>query len=104
MRRIRWGVAGLSVEAIGADRSKECPTRELKTPQQISDWITDRLQTFPGCPDATVIIQYEIQEPSPDGCNWSEDLLLNYGTCQREVVLQHLRPLHREARRRFYVG
>jgi len=78
--------------------------RELKTPQQISDWITERLQAFAGCADATVIIQYEIQEPASDGCNWSEDLVLNYGTSQREVVLQHLRPLHREARRRFNVS
>lgn len=78
--------------------------RELKTPKQISEWITDRLQAFPGCEHATVIIQYEIQVPAPDGCNWSEDLVLNYGTNQREVVLQHLRPLHREARRRFNVG
>ena len=71
--------------------------RELKTQQQISDWITKRLQAFP-CADATVIIQYEIQEPAPDGCNWSEDLVVNYGTSQREIVLQHLRPLHQEAR------
>lgn len=77
--------------------------RELKTLQQISDWITKRLQSFPGCEDATVIIQFEIQKPAHDGCNWSEDLVLNYGTSQREVVLQHVRPLHREARRRFNV-
>jgi hypothetical protein len=38
------------------------------------------------------------------GCNWSEDLVLNYGTSKSEAVLQHLRPLHREARRRFNVG
>ncbi len=78
--------------------------RELKTQQQISDWITKRLQAFPACADATVIIQYEIQEPAPDGCNWSEDLVVNYGTSQREIVLQHLRPLHQEARRRFNVS
>lgn len=78
--------------------------RELKTRQQISDWITERLQAFPGCADATVIVPYEIQEPAPDGCNWSEDLVLNYGTSRIEVVLQHLRPLHREARRRFNVS
>jgi len=48
--------------------------------------------------------QYELQKPVPDGCNWSEDIVLNYGTSQSEAVLQHLRPLHREARRRFNVG
>ena len=30
--------------------------------------------------------------------------MLNYGTSQCEVVLQHLRPLHQEARRRFNVS
>ena len=35
--------------------------RELKTSQQISAWITERLQAFAGCADATVIIQ--IRDP-----------------------------------------
>jgi hypothetical protein len=78
--------------------------RELKMRQQISDWINERLQAVPECADATVSVQYELREPAPDGCNWSEDLVLNYGTSKSEAVLQHLRPLHREARRRFNVG
>lgn len=77
--------------------------RELMTRQQISDWINERLQAFEDCADATVSVPYGIQEPAPDGCNWSEDLVLSFGTCQSETVLQHLRPLHREARRRFNV-
>jgi len=77
--------------------------RELKTRQQISEWITKRLQAFPECADATLSVQYELRKPAPDGCNWSEDLVLNYGASQSEPVLQHLRPLHREARRRLNV-
>lgn len=67
--------------------------RELKTRQQISDWINERLQAVPECADATVSVQYELREPAPDGCNWSEDLVLNYGTSKSEAVRQHLRPL-----------
>jgi hypothetical protein len=78
--------------------------RELKTRQEISTWITQKLQAFPGCADATVTVQYQLREPMSDGCNWTDDLLLNYGTGDSESVLQHLRPLHQEARRRFNVS
>jgi hypothetical protein len=77
--------------------------RELKTLQQISEWITVRLQESPECADATVCVQRRLEEPAADGCNWSEDLLLDYGTSRTEAVLRHLRPLHQEARRRFNV-
>ena len=49
-------------------------------------------------------MQYELREPGPDGCNWSHDLILNLGNSDRDAVLQHLRPLHQEARRRFNVS
>jgi hypothetical protein len=78
--------------------------RELKTRQQISQWITQRLQIFPDCAGANVTVQYELQEPDADGCNWSRDLILNYGRSDSDAVLQHLRPLHQEARRRFNVS
>lgn len=62
--------------------------RELKTRQEISTWITQKLQAFPGCADATVTVQYQLREPMSDGCNWTDDLLLNYGTGDSESVLQ----------------
>jgi len=78
--------------------------RELKTRQQISQWITQRLQIFPDCAGANVTIQHELQEPDAEGCNWSRDLILDYGKSDSDAVLQHLRPLHQEARRRFNVS
>jgi hypothetical protein len=78
--------------------------RELKTRQQISDWITQSLQAFPECADARATVQYELQEPDAEGCNWSRDLILNYGRSDSDAVLRHLRPLHQEARRRFNVS
>ena len=78
--------------------------RELRTRQEISDWLTHELRIYPECADASATVQYELREPLPDGCNWSEDLVLNCGTSDRGAVLSHLRPLHREARRRFNVS
>jgi hypothetical protein len=78
--------------------------RELKSRQEISDWITARLRAFPDCADAIVTVQYELQEPGPDGCNWSHDLILNYGRSDSDAVTRHLRPLHQEARRLFNVS
>jgi hypothetical protein len=79
------------------------PMREFKTRREISDWITVRLRGFPDCADATVTVQYELQEPGPDGCNWSHDLILNYGRSDSQMVLQQMRPLHQEASRLFNV-
>jgi hypothetical protein len=42
-------------------------------------------------------------EPDEDGCNWSRDLIINYGRSDSMLVNQHLRPLFEEARRRFNV-
>lgn len=77
--------------------------REFRTRQQISRWITEKLQAFPECADASASVQYVLREPAPDGCNWSHDLVLNYGCSDCEAVLRHLRPLHQEARLRFNV-
>jgi hypothetical protein len=78
--------------------------RELKTRDEISAWITRELNTRPGCEEATVTVRFELLEPEPDGCNWADDLILNYGRNDSYLVLQHLRPLYQEARRRFNVS
>jgi len=54
--------------------------------------------------ETTVSVQYELLEPEPDGCNWSRDLVINYGRDDCENVLRHLRPLYEDARRRFNVS
>jgi hypothetical protein len=77
--------------------------RELKTRKEISDWLTQQLHSIPGCSDTSVSVQYELLEPEQDGCNWSRDLVINYGRDDSEIVLRHLRPLYEDARRRFNV-
>lgn len=75
--------------------------RELRTREEISQWITHRLRKEPGCADADVTIQYELQKPEPGGCNWSEDLIVNAGIGDLDEITQRLSPIHLEARRRF---
>ena len=77
--------------------------REMKTRDAISEWINDRLQAQTGCADAHATVQYQLLEPDPDGCNWSRDLILNYGTSDEVLVRSRLRPIYEEARRRFNV-
>ena len=48
-------------------------------------------------------MQYELIEPDAEGCNWSDELRINYGRDDSLIVHQHLRPLFEEARRRFNV-
>jgi hypothetical protein len=77
--------------------------RELKTRQQISDWLPRNLNAHPGCMETRVTVQYELREPEGDGCNWSRDLSINYGRDDSALVSQTLHPLFEEARRRFNV-
>jgi hypothetical protein len=77
--------------------------RELKTREEIRDWLNRELHQHPNCQETRVSVQYQLQEPGADGCNWSRDLVINYGRDDSVVVHQHLRPLFEEARRRFNV-
>lgn len=77
--------------------------RELITRVGISSWITARLRSFPECADAEVTVQYELRAPDADGCNWSRDLVINYGRSDSQAVQRCLCPLCEEARRRFNI-
>jgi hypothetical protein len=55
------------------------------------------------CEEARATVQYEMLEPDEDACNWSRDLITNYGVNHSALVNQYLRPLFEEARRRFNV-
>ena len=77
--------------------------REFKTRSEISAWLNQELHKHEGCTEARVTVQYELQEPDADGCNWSRDLIINYGRDDSLLVNQHLRALFEEARGRFNV-
>ena len=77
--------------------------REFKTRREISEWLTGELRKHPGCGDTTVSVQYQLQEPDADGCNWSRDIVFNFGRNDTVVAKDRLRPIFEEARRRFNV-
>lgn len=78
--------------------------RELRTRKEISEWITTELRKHSACTDARVSVQFELREPEPDGCNWSDNVIINSGKSDREEVLEHLRPILHRARRSFNVS
>jgi hypothetical protein len=77
--------------------------REGKTRDEISQWINRCLQAEPGCADARATVKFELDTPDADGCNWSRDVNLNYGTCDEVLVRERLRPIWEAARRCFNV-
>lgn len=77
--------------------------REGKTRDEISRWINERLEAQPGCSDAPATVQYERLEAESDCCNWSRDVILNYGTRDKRIVRERLRPIYEAARRLFNV-
>lgn len=78
--------------------------RELKTRDEVSQSIAAELRKQPKCADVEVSVQYELQEPDPDGCNWSEDLIVNAGGGDYDEVIRRLRPIHIRARELFNVS
>lgn len=77
--------------------------REFKTRGEISTWLNQELHKHKGCEETHVTVQYELLELDEYGCNWSRDLIINYGRDDDVIVTKHLRPLFEEARRRFNV-
>lgn len=55
--------------------------REAKTRNEISQWINQRLQAELCRADARAAVKFELDTSDADGCNWSRDVNLNYGTC-----------------------
>ena len=78
--------------------------RESRTRKEISEWMTRELRKQPECADARASVQYELQEPDPDGCNWSDSVLVNCGESDRDDVLARLVPIVRRDRRSFNVS
>jgi hypothetical protein len=78
--------------------------RKLRTKRQIGLWIMEELHKLPECADARVSIQYELDERAPDGCNWSDSVVVKCGVNDREDVIERLRPILRRARCSFNVS
>ena len=78
-------------------------TRNLVTRAALSEWFTSQVQAQQGCEDATVSVQYRLAQPDTDGCNWSNDFVINPGSSTVEAVQAVLRRLLPDARKNFNV-
>jgi hypothetical protein len=78
--------------------------RTLVTLEELSAWITERIQAVEDCEGTTVTVQYRLKKPDKSGCNWSENVVFNVGPkASKQTVLTHVGKLVREAREKFNI-
>lgn len=79
--------------------------RELVTKAELSAILTKELQAMPDAAGSKLSVQYALQEPDADGCNWSETVIVSVGP---KATAEYLTPLAaaiiRRARQRYNVG
>lgn len=79
-------------------------TRELLTLAKLSDWLTAELQRAEGAAGSSIAVQYMLQEPDQDGCNWSDSVILKVGmSASKETLAPYVVQLIQDARKRFNV-
>lgn len=78
--------------------------RQLITIDELSQWMTERVQKHEDCEGTTVRVQYRLETPDAYGVNWSENVIFTPGpNASKDVVLQLVGNLVREAREKFNV-
>lgn len=79
--------------------------RQLVTKAELSAILTKELQALPDAGGSRISVQYALQEPDADGCNWSETVIVSVGP---RATATYLTPLAaaivRRARQRYNVG
>lgn len=78
--------------------------KSLLTLEELSAWMTERVQQHEDCQGTTVTVQYRLQSPDAYGCNWSENIFFRPGpNASKDTVLAIVGNLVREAREKFNV-
>ena len=78
--------------------------KTLVTLEELSAWMTERIQKFEDCDGTSVTVQYRLQTPDASGCNWSDNVFFTIGpNASKDLVLGHVGNLVREARNQFNV-
>jgi hypothetical protein len=78
--------------------------RELITLSQLGEWITAEIQKNEDCEDVEIRVQFALQDADEDGCNWSEDLIINPGSSTAAIIGPNLDPILIQARKRFNIA
>lgn len=78
--------------------------RQLVTLDELSKWMTDRVQQHEDCEGTIVEVQYRLQTPDAYGVNWSENVIFKPGpNALKDVLIRLVGDLVREAREKFNV-
>lgn len=77
-------------------------SRELLTFAELSGWLTAELQKAEDAAGSSIAVQYVLQEPDQDGCNWSDSVNLRVGpSASKEALAPYVARLIHDARARF---
>ena len=78
--------------------------RTIVSLEELSAWMTERVQMHEDCAQTKVSVQYRLQSPDAYGCNWSDNVVFNLRpNASTDVVLTLVRDLTCEARQKFNV-
>jgi hypothetical protein len=77
--------------------------RELVTMAYLNTVLTDAINKIEGCHGTSIRVQYRLQAPDDDGCNWSETCVPIIGLHTTTDVVPHVNRLIADARKRFNI-
>lgn len=76
--------------------------REIVSMEKLSEWLTDYVQANEDCEGTYVRVQYKLQEPDSEGCNWSDAVVFNPGpNADKNILTGIVGNAIREARDKF---
>lgn len=53
--------------------------KEIVSMEALSEWLTNYVASHEDCEGTTVTVQYKLQSPDDEGCNWSDSVVFNPG-------------------------
>ncbi len=78
--------------------------RKVITKDELSAWLTNYVALHEDCEGTTVNVQYKLQKPDPEGCNWSDSVIFNPGkNADKDTLTGIVGSAVREARDKFNI-
>ena len=79
-------------------------TRTTVSAQELSQWLTRRLQQLESCHECEVGGIIALREPDSEGCNWSDSVVVRSHGVPHEYFTPKLREILIEARDKFNIA
>jgi hypothetical protein len=78
--------------------------RRLVSKKQLSEILTSELHKIEDAEGSRITVQYSLREPDPDGCNWSDSVIVGVGPkASSEYLTPHVQRIVAAARREYNV-